>query len=813
MTGGKAFITPLSRKRPVRFALACSIVAASLVAAGTARASGPVTVFPLPGSHYNTRLEQIVLRGIPPSAIGPVTVTGSVSGGHTGRLAADSDGQGASFIPDEPFTAGETVTVSTGLDITGGDNGTFSFSIGYGTGLVPYGKLALVSGGPGTLQHFRSRPDLEPPSLKVTMDKAPASDGDIFVAPQFGPAQDGPMILDPHGNLVWFDPYPVSENTLVTDFRVQNLYGQPVLTWWQGNTNAGQGRGEGVILNRNYEQIATVHAANGLDEDLHEFLITPQGDAFFTAAWPVRVPGISRGTIDSVVQEVDIKTGLVLFEWHSLDHIPLSASYIKVPKKGLYDPYHVNSISFDQAGNLLISMRNTSAVYDVDSQTGAVLWTLGGKDSSFKMGKGTSTWGQHDAIMQADGSITLFDDGAGPPTVHPYSRGVRERVDTTHQTATLVKSYSHSPAISANFEGSVQTLSNGDLFLGWGQQPYFSEYTGGGRQIFDARFTANTSSYRAYRFPWSGQPDTAPALASSPSSTGPIDLYASWNGATDVSRWRVLGGASPIALGPVQTATRGGFETRIAVNSDEPYFAVQALDAAGHTLATSSAVATAPHIAIGGSYVWVPRGGLGAVPVSCDTSHACMVELIASAGRTTIARTGKEYVPAGSSRLVYFQLTARGQSLLRSAHDRRLPVRMSASIGSGLTAAATLDLVPFFTSGTGPKRRLSPSSTLQILGATDYVLPTGAGTVPVRCGSPTGCRTRISLSVGKTVIARTGNEFIGAGEVAFAPFTLNATGRALLAQSTGSGNQLGARLTVAGAEGAATGTVALVQFR
>ena len=82
------------------------------------------------------------------------------------------------------------------------------------------------------------------------------------------------------------------------------------------------------------------------------------------------------------------------------------------------------------AGNLVLSMRNTSALYDIDHQTGQVLWSLGGKSSTFKMGKGTSTWGQHDAVVEPDGSLTLFDDGAGPPKVHPYSRGIRERLDT-----------------------------------------------------------------------------------------------------------------------------------------------------------------------------------------------------------------------------------------------------------------------------------------------------------------------------------------------------------------------------------------------
>jgi hypothetical protein len=604
------------------------------------------------------------------------------------------------------------VTVWTGLNVIGNNNGTFSCGIGQGSGLIPYGKPYVVSAGSNGVRHFRSRPDLEPPSITMTKDAAPASDGDIFVAPRDGPTQNGPLILDSHGKVVWFLPYPVSQNTSITNFRVQNLYGQPALTWWQGNTDAGYGRGEGVIFDRNYQQIATVHAANALDADSHDFLLTPQGDAYISAAWPVRLPGVTRATIDAVIQEIEVKTGLVLFEWHSLDHIPLSASYVKLPPKGLYDPYHLNSIAFDRSGNLVISMRNTSAVYDLDHQTGAVLWTLGGKDASFKMGKGTSTWGQHDAVMQPDGSLTLFDDGGGPPKVHPYSRGIHERVDTTHKIATLIKQYSHAPPISADFEGSMQTLSNGEVFLGWGELPYFSEYTADGRQDFDAHFTVPTASYRAYRFPWRAQPPTMPALAVAPTATGLVHRFASGYGATDVSSWHVLGGSAPRALKSLGNAARRGFETRVAVHSNERYFAVQAIGASGHVLATSPASTTPSHLTIYGNTTWVPASGFGGVPVSCPTPHPCLIATTVTAGRTVIARTGKEYVGAGGSGVVYFQLSEAGSAMLAHAKSRTLPVQVTVRSGTGRTANARLDLVQFDATGAGPPRSLSGSPSL-----------------------------------------------------------------------------------------------------
>jgi hypothetical protein len=341
-------------------------------------------------------------------------------------------------------------------------------------------------------------------------------------------------------------------------------------------------------MDPSYQQIATVHARNGLDMDLHEFLLTPQGDAYFVAAAPVHVPGINKPTIDSVVQEIDIPTGLVLFEWHTMDHIPLRKSYFS-PRTPAYtfDPFHVNSIGIDGDGSLIVSARNTSTVYKVDHRSGRIVWQLGGKRSTFKMGRGTSTWGQHNVVVQPDGTVTLFDDGAGPPTVHPYSRAIRESVDTEHRTARLIKEYDHSPRISANFEGGVQPLSAGDVFLGWGQQPYFSEDDASGRQIFDARFTVPTTTYRAYRFQWSATPPGAPALALARRARGVVVLYASWNGATDVAVWRALAGASPTALKPVSRTARHGFETSTTVHVAGPYYAVQALASDGDVLATS----------------------------------------------------------------------------------------------------------------------------------------------------------------------------------------------------------------------------------
>jgi hypothetical protein len=549
-----------------------------------------VSVFPIPGSRYSLPRTQITFRGIVPAEIGELKVVGSMTGPHPGQIEADSDRRGGSFMPSQPFAPGETVTVKTHLKVLGARHGRFRFTIAHPAGRISAGPLAIAPTVPGGVERFRSRPGLAPATIALDRNSAPRSDGDIFLAPQNGPLQDGPMILDSRGALVWFHPTSVRQRLLTTDFRVQRLHSRPVLTWWQGSTNRGSGRGVGMIFNRHYRRVATVHAGNDQEMDLHEFLITPNGRAYLVAASPVWLPGLTRPLIDSVVQEIDIKTGLVLFDWHSLDHVPLTESYkyeANMPGH-VVDPYHLNSISLDRGGDPIVSMRNTSAIYKLDRRTGKIIWRLGGKASSFRMGPGTVTGFQHAAEVHRDGTLTIFDNGAGPPKVHPYSRGIRVLLDTANMTATLVKAYDHSPTVSSNFEGGVQRLAGGQTFLGYGQKPYFTQFDSSGQEDLDGHFITANSSYRAYRFRWSGRPAARPAGSASRSGAAMI-VYASWNGATGVARWRVLGGSTRGSLHALTEAGKHGFETSVTTSARR-YVAVQALGAKGRVLATSATV-------------------------------------------------------------------------------------------------------------------------------------------------------------------------------------------------------------------------------
>ena len=451
---------------------------------------------------------------------------------------------------------------------------------------------------------YHSRPDLKPPLVQIRTAAHTTAPGYIFIAPKMVVAQAGPMIMDNRGEVVWFKPL----NTRgVTDFRVQQYRGKPVLTWWRGKvSNVGVGDGWYVIYDTSYRPIAEVRAGNGLVGDVHEFLITKSNTALFTVyhRLPVdlsSVGGPKEGKIwDGIVQEVDIETGRVLFEWHSYPQVAIGESYAPPPKAKAgakappFDYFHINSIEVEPNGNFLVSARNTHAVYEIDRKTKKVLWRLGGKKSSFKLGAGVRFAWQHDARRRADGTITIFDNGAAPP-VEKFSRVLVVRADTGTEKATLVRSYHHPRRLLAPFEGNAQFLPNGNIVVGWGAWPYVSELSRSGAVLFDAYFGdgkppgKDADSYRAYRFPWRGRPTDRPVVVVAGAAA-----YASWNGATDVERWQVLAGPAAGQLKPVQSIAKNGFETPIRLAKSAAFYAVKAIGLDGKVLGTSQAVAPQP---------------------------------------------------------------------------------------------------------------------------------------------------------------------------------------------------------------------------
>jgi len=439
---------------------------------------------------------------------------------------------------------------------------------------------------------FRSRSDLGPAAAEVTKRAYGTGSGYIFIALKEGAGEHGPMIIDDRGWPVWFGKYRSAR-----DFKVQRYRGDPVLTWWEGRVVAGHGVGEYVVFDDTYREIARVRAGDGRRGDLHEFLITPEDTALITAYEAVRMDlsavggPVDGGVWDGIVQEVDIETGKVLFEWHSLEHVRLDESYVEPPDDPayLYDYFHINSIDVDNDNNLLISARNTWGVYKVERNTGEVLWRLGGRKSDFEMGYGTRTAFQHDARRHEDGTITVFDNGAHPQ-VHQQSRAILVELDEEEMSATLLRAYSSPEGLLATSQGNAQLLPDADVFVGWGSQPFISEFSYDGELLLNARFPPDGESYRAFRFPWSGQPTDEPAVAVERGPHDKVRLYASWNGATEVESWEVLAGPRPGQLEPLGSVLRDGFETPMLVRTSDPYVTVRAKDRLGQTLGTAAPI-------------------------------------------------------------------------------------------------------------------------------------------------------------------------------------------------------------------------------
>ncbi len=548
---------------------------------------------PAPETDTANPRSQISFLGASAGSIGGVSVLGSASGRHEGRLVSFSQDDGASFLPSKPFAENETVKVSATIS---GRPVSWSFHVAspYPTAHVP--QFPASPATPPDSQSFTTMPGVKAPVMTVTTPDSDPAAGDVFVTNGPGPGQYGPLIYNPQGQLVWFEHLSGIETT-AENLNVQSYQGQRVLTWWKGRVlSLGFGQGEDLVMNSHYQVIAHVAGGNGLKADLHEFRLASHDVAYITAFNPMRCDlrpagGTSDGTItDVAVQEIDMHTGLVRWEWHSLDHVKAAESEVEVTSSARpWDYFHLNSIDLQPDGNLLLSARSTWAGYDVEAGTGKIRWRLGGNHSSFKMGPGTETAWQHDGRMRPDGTITFFDDGANPP-IHKQSRGIVVSIDEQAHTARLVKAYTHpTPETLASSQGNMQTLPNGNVLIGYGGVPQISEFAADGTLVFDAHQPYDTSFYRAFRYPWSAVPAAPPAILAAYNDTeeGTI-VHASWNGATGVSSWRVLAGEEPHALKVRATMPATGFESTDELPHKYKYAAVQALDANGRTLGTSA---------------------------------------------------------------------------------------------------------------------------------------------------------------------------------------------------------------------------------
>ncbi len=450
----------------------------------------------------------------------------------------------------------------------------------------------------GAARSFVTRPDLRPPSVKITTiadaTSVPTTPRFFLLAPNSylpgSAVAQGLMMLDRQGRLVWFAPVRTGKPF---DLNIQSYKGRDVLTWWAGQVTGAHGEGAGQIADGSYRVIKAVRGGDGLVADLHDLVLTSAGTALMTAYETTRTDLSSVGgsrtgrTFVGHVLEIDLQTGKVLLDWNSLQHVGVPESYAAVPgKRGdAYDYFHINSVSEMDDGNLLVSARNTWGLYKIDRVTGAVLWRLNGKRSDFSLSGPARFYWQHDSRAYGDSMITVFDN-AGPQK-EKRSRGLLLSVDPTAKRVDLTQAYDHPAGFLVNTQGSIQRLPDGRVIVGWGDQPYFSEFAADGTLLLDGQLPFGVRSYRTYTADWVGRPADPPRVVAQANPAGGFVVYASWNGATEIANWVVMAGATRSALAQVGSQRWSGLETAIAVNSGGPYFQAVAVDAHGNELGRS----------------------------------------------------------------------------------------------------------------------------------------------------------------------------------------------------------------------------------
>ena len=469
-----------------------------------------------------------------------------------------------------------------------------------GLGLVACDRSNAQPRPSKDLQHYVSRPDLTPP--KVTLSHvAPGHPLQyMFLAiANSGPGQGGAMIMDTAGDLVWFSPDTNRQESKM-DFQRQILNGKPVLTWFEGRVVAG-GYGVGVakIADTSYDIKHTIHALNGQHVDEHEFNISPQGTALVSAfnKQPYdlsKLGGPKKGwLLSGIAQEINIETGELLFEWDSLDHVGFDETYLPVEhgygtKDKPYDYFHINTIEDAGDGDLLIGARNTWCMYKVSRKTGDIVWRLNGKLTDFTMAPGSEFYWQHDTRPHGPNVMTVFDDGwdAVMPKDEKVSRALILNIDYDRMLVTLHRQFMNPVRVLARAMGNTQLLTGGGVFVGWGTNPYFSEFSADGKLLLEGQLTKRDPTYRSFIGDWAGHPVDLPAVAAR-HRPGGATVYATWNGATEVAKWTVLAGRAKTKLTSIGSAPKSGFETAIAVRAKGPYFAVEARDANGRSLSRS----------------------------------------------------------------------------------------------------------------------------------------------------------------------------------------------------------------------------------
>ncbi|KAI9903123.1 hypothetical protein N3K66_002475 [Trichothecium roseum] len=488
---------------------------------------------------------------------------------------------------------------------------------------------------------YRSRPDLVPPKLNITIPATDAVEpGYLFVAPfagypdtpteQHGPRQAGPYIFRDNGDLIW-SGYAIY-SIWSTNFQAGRWKGKDILFSFEGDHNAGYGHGHGHItfVDQHYETIRELRAGNHKLVDKHEFHIVNEETGLIQIYQPVPRDLTEWGAspeqqwiVNAIIQELDISTGELLFEWSSLDHVQPDEAILPINpgqagsgynSSDAWDYFHINSVDKDAEGNYLISARDACAIHKINGTDGSIVWRLNGNRSDFEMANGTEFCFQHHARwLEQDGDvevISLYDNSAHGTEHHdgsevhtaPTSSGKILRLNTTSWDAELVGAYFPPDGLLSKSQGSTQVLPGGNVLVNWGSSGAVTEYTADGDAIFHAYMDsgdlgAGVQNYRAFRYNWTGIPSEVPAIAAF-ENRKTTTIYVSWNGDTETVAWRFFAVTDELGsrqfLGEV---ARTSFETSLEVQRPKLNgVTAEAVDARGRVLVNTASVKIEPEI-------------------------------------------------------------------------------------------------------------------------------------------------------------------------------------------------------------------------
>lgn len=573
---------------------------------------------PRPGAMYVSPGTALTLRPAErwqPDQISAIRfeVTGSKTGVHSGRKVLTEGGNTIIFYPDQPFALAELVTVQLSVGsqrlrpyqftiaaqrLTGADSNHAELP------QLTAAHTTFTSTIPSRTNGYRTAPD----DLPVFDVYAAPGMGNGYIFITYGKLTDWQyghaylLMLDNNGEPAYYKP--LNEVLVALDFKKQP---NGLLTYFDPSPLANHF----VALDSSYQRVRTYQVGNGYVTDLHDLQIIPNGNALMMID-DYQIVDMSQyvagGKQDAVVvgcilQEVD-PNGNVVFEWRSWDHIAITETNqsllpVDVDENGVIDPLryiHCNAIERDRDGHWLLSSRHLDSITKINRQTGEVIWRLGGALNDFEFTNDGGFYFQHDARRQSSGNLTLYDNGSR--RMGAISRGVEYQLDEVAMTATRVWQYRHTPDYFARAMGNMQRLPNGNSVIGWGwhSQPIVTEVTRDGTKVFELHDRSDFGSYRAFRFPWVGRPTWPPQLAADSMPAG-VRLFFSWNGATEVTAYKILAGQSPTPQSVVATVDRTGFETTFDYEPPQSglwYFQVIALDRNGVEMQRSNVVPAIP---------------------------------------------------------------------------------------------------------------------------------------------------------------------------------------------------------------------------